>query len=195
MKLKKEIKKHPLAYIESSILHPQFILPIILLLPFAKQSLFKEFVIAFIIVFAIPFVVFMYFFFSKRISNWDITNRKERYPIYIIALISFALGLFYTYIFTDSFIFAEFVKFASLGVIVFLINFITKISAHVLSAMVLCILLVTYFHLSILIFLAVPLVAISRIRLKRHKVIETLFAIIVPAIFYPLSDIIQKKFF
>ncbi len=192
MKIKKEIKRHPLSYFESVIFSPQFIIPIILFLPFLKEQRYREFVIVFFVLFILPFSFFLYQYKTKKISNWDIPKRKERESIYFVGLGAFVLALWYVHAYSTPFIFRAYLVFLVLGVAAALMNVVTKISVHVMSLMVLCILLVAYFQVSLLIFLFVPILGVSRIILKRHKVHEVLLGVLVPALCYAAVFMIQR---
>jgi hypothetical protein len=192
MKIKKEIKRHPLSSLESVIFSPQFIIPIVLFLPFLKEQRYREFVVVFLVLFILPFSFFLYQYKTRKISNWDISKRKERGSLYLAGLCAFVLALWYVQAYATPFIFREYLVFLALGAAAALINLVTKISAHVMSLMVLCILLVTYFQISVLVFLFVPILGISRVILKRHKVHEVLFGVLVPALCYGAVFMIQR---
>ena len=134
----------------------------------------------------------MYQYKTKKISNWDISKRKERVPVYLVGLVAFLFTLWYVYAYSTPFIFREYLVFLALGAAAAVINLVFKISVHAMSLMVLCILLVAYFQISILIFLFVPILGVSRIILKRHKVHEVLLGILVPSLCYAAVFMIQR---
>ena len=167
----------------SFVLHPQFIFPVALFLPFFKDGQVDDYFVVLGISFVLPFLYFLYLFFSKRISDWDIKDRKERYRIYAAALIGMLASLGYLYAFSSGLIFQDFLKLFLVAVVLVAANFVSKVSIHAACISFLCIFLVKDFWVSPFIFVLVPLVAASRYILKRHGILELILGATIPFLF------------
>jgi len=165
------------------VLHPQFVFPIALFLPFFKDDQVEHYFVVLGISFVLPFLYFLYLYFSKRISDWDIKDRQERYRIYAAALIGILASLGYLHVFSSGLIFHDFFKLFLVALVLVGANFVSKVSIHAACISFLCIFLAKDFEVSPLIFVLVPLVAASRFILKRHGVLELILGAAIPFLF------------
>lgn len=129
--------------------------------------------IFFLLIIVPPALVLLWGIKTKRISNWDISNRPQR----VRALLVFALFLFFDY-FVIQFLGTPLMKQVFVFVLIYFFGFFMitlrfKISGHMSTAtLVLCI-LVNWYGISVLpLALILPLIAWSRLILKRHTVGE-----------------------
>lgn len=171
------------ARIVSWALHPQLIFPVALFLPFYKDEQVEDYFVVLGISFVLPFIYFLYLYFSKKISDWDIKDRKERYRLYGVALLGMLASLGYLYWFSSGLIFQDFLKLFLVAVVLVAANFVSKVSIHAACISFLCIFLVKDFSVSPLIFVLVPLVAASRYILKRHGILELILGATIPFLF------------
>jgi len=119
----------------------------------------------------VPLVLLLRALKKKTISNWDISNRKERVGALGIFLGIFAFGilllsLFHVTVMTNFFLYLFGVLF-----LFFLVTTFYKMSGHLT---VFCLFLSCVMHwvggYSFLLFFLVPLLCYSRVVLKRHTV-------------------------
>lgn len=178
------MKNHPLAKNISHISHPVLTFPICLTLLFGVEQSWQSlsFVISF--AFGLPFLFFLWLFFTKKISDFDVSQRKQRYPIYALSLLGMLASLVFIYFFESSFLFHEFLRLFLLATTLVLINFKIKVSIHTATITTLGILLVQFYQWSPWIFLLIPLVASSRLILKRHSWVEVGLGALLPFLFY-----------
>lgn len=175
----------------SFLLHPQFLFPLVILLPFVKGGETAQYLAVLLISFILPFSYFIYLYLTGQISDWDITKRKERYGLYFASLLGLILTLFYLHSYSIDFIFQEFLKISILAFIIMVMNFKIKVSIHVALVTVLCLLFIQYFEVSYLIVLLIPLIALSRVILKRHSVLEAILGFLVPVILYLIWAVLR----
>lgn len=178
------MKNHPLAKNISRISHPVLTFPICLILLFGVEQSWQSlsFVISF--TFGLPFLFFLWLFFTKKISDFDVSQRKQRYPIYALSLVGMLASLTFIYFFESDFLFNEFLRLFLLAIALVCINFKIKVSIHVATLTTLGILLTEFYEGSPWIFLLVPLVAVSRLLLKRHSWLEVCLGALLPFLFY-----------
>ncbi len=176
--------KTTLAKFTSQISHPVLTFPLVLILLFGAQEAWSSLVVVFSFSFGLPSLYFLWLFARKKISDFDISQREQRYPIYAASLLGMLISLTYLYFAASPFLFYEFLRLFCLAVTLVLINFKVKVSIHTASAVILTILLIEFSHSSLWIFLLIPIVAASRLILKRHSWIEVALGILIPLLFY-----------
>lgn len=132
-----------------------------------------------LVVFIPPVILLFRSIQTKKISNWDMSNRKERVRalavfqlvlIVDIAIIWFMHIPLLTNLFL--FFFATFIGF-------FIITLFWKVSGH-LSTATICIGLMCMWYGWVLwpLFLFLPILAWSRVKLKRHTTAQTIGGIV-----------------
>lgn len=112
---------------------------------------------------------------KKTISNWDISNRKERVGALAVFLGIFVIGTGLLSLFSVSSITQFFLYLFVVLLMFFLITTFYKMSGHLTVFS----LFITYlYHVvggySVLLFLLLPLLAWSRVVLKRHTVSQVI---------------------
>lgn len=143
--------------------------------------------IIFILAFVPPLLLLFISVKAKLLSNWDISDRKQRV---------WALSVFLLFLFADYFILSFFgtalihmvfryLLFLFLGF--FLITLRTKISGHMLATTtVVCFLVYWYGWIAIPLVLFLPLIAWSRLKLKRHTLSEVIWGVVYPVVFFSI---------
>ncbi|MFA6023940.1 MAG: hypothetical protein WC777_01860 [Candidatus Gracilibacteria bacterium] len=167
----------------SFIAHPVFVFPLLTVVYFKWDQL-SSFLAVLGLSFVMPFLYFLYLYKTKRISDFDVSKRIQRYPLYYATLIGLMLSIIYLYLFSTKEIFYDFSRLLAIATLLILFNFKIKVSIHVALITILCFALVQDFNLSPLIFLTIPLVVYSRLLLKRHKPLELILGFGIPALFY-----------
>lgn len=173
-----------LAKVISQISRPVLTFPLTILLIFGSEQAWQSFILVIILSFALPFLGFLSLFSSKKISDFDVSNRKQRYPIYGLSLLGMTISLIFLHFLNPGFLFYEFLRLFLLAIALVLINLKIKVSIHTATATILCISLTELYQWSPWIFLFVPLVIASRLILKRHSWLEVSLGVLVPLLFY-----------
>jgi hypothetical protein len=137
--------------------------------------------IIFISIFVPPLILLFLSVKAKLLSNWDISDRKQRV---------WALAVFLLFLLVDYFIMSwlgttlmntvfRFLLFLFLGF--FLITLRTKISGHMCTATIFFCFMVYWFGLfAFPLFLLLPFIAWSRLVLKRHTLVEVILGGVYP---------------
>lgn len=168
----------------SFLLHPQFLFPLVLLLPFLRGNEVVQYCAVLLIAFILPFSFFLYLYLTGKISDWDVTQRKQRYALYGASLLGLLLALVYINAYASNFVFQEFLKLFLLALVLVGLNFKIKVSIHCALVTTFCILLLEYFTVSPLVFLLIPLVAVSRVYLKKHSRSEVILGVSIPMLLF-----------
>ncbi len=167
----------------SLLTHPVFTFPVLTMLYF-EWSQINSFFVVFLLSFLAPFGYFLYLYKQKKISNFDVTDRKQRYPLYYATLTGLSISLVYLYLYSTPEIFQDFSRLIALAITIILFNFKIKVSLHAAILTVLCFSLTKDFNLTPAIFLLIPIVAYSRLALKKHSLQELILGVIIPTLFY-----------
>ncbi len=178
------MKLHPLTKLVSQLSHPVLIFPVCIILLFGVEQAWVPLVVVLGLSFGLPFLFFLWLFFSKKISDFDVSQRKQRYPLYAFCLLGMMTSLAFLYFSESTFLFYEFLRLLLLAVVIVCVNFKIKVSVHTAMVSILTILLVGYYEWSPWIFLIIPIVAASRLILKRHSWLEVALGVLLPFLFY-----------
>lgn len=168
----------------SRLFHPVLMFPLVLTLLFVHHNALEGLAVTLVVSFVIPLIYLLLRMKAGKVSNFDISDRKQRYPIYFVSLMGMIVSLTYSYLYLPLELFNEFLRLFILAVVIMVINFKVKLSIHTALMIVLGIVLVSYYEFSLWIFLLAPLVAYSRVTLKRHVPLEVVLGVIVPLLFY-----------
>jgi hypothetical protein len=179
----KKTQTHLILKAISLVTHPVFVFPILIVLYFDWQQL-PSFLVVFFFSFVLPFCYFLYLYKNKRIKDFDVTIRKERYRLYYITAVGLLTSALYLFIFSTSEVFINFSLLLLIAVLIIGVNFKIKVSIHVALITILCFSLLNDFGLHPLVFTIIPIVAYSRLKLKRHTATELLFGFLIPTLFY-----------
>lgn len=178
------MKITPLAKLVSQVAHPVLTFPLCMILLFGVEQAWGPLLVVLGFSFGLPFLNFILLSFSGKVTDFDVSERKQRYPLYAGGLLGMFISLTFVYSSPSTFLFNEFLRLFLLGIAVVGVNFKIKVSVHVAMAATLSILLVEFYQWSPWIFLAIPLVAISRLILKRHSWLEVVLGTALPLVFY-----------
>lgn len=178
------MKVSSLAKFVSQIAHPVLTFPLSIILLFGTEQAWGPLLVVLGFSFGLPFLFFLWLFFSGKITDFDVSERKQRYPLYAGGLLGMFTSLAFMYFSPSTFLFNEFLRLFLLGITVVGVNFKIKVSVHVAMAATLSILLVEFYQWSPWIFLVILPVAASRLILKRHSWLEVVLGALIPFIFY-----------
>ena len=167
----------------SLIAHPVFVFPVLTIIYFERKHLYS-FLAVLGFSFLLPFIFFLYLYRTKKISNFEVTEHKQRTKLYFASLAGLSLSILYLYIFSSSEIVIAFRKLLFIAFSLILINFRVKISIHTALITVFCFSLVRDFNTHPVIFLLVPLVGYSRLKLKKHHILDIILGALIPTLFY-----------
>jgi membrane-associated phospholipid phosphatase len=135
-----------------------------------------------------PILLLLWAVRTKRVTNWDLSNRKQRVRalfvfVCFLGLDYFVLQLIGTPLLNQVFIFFMLLFSGFLAITLF-----WKISGHMTSATFIICLLGYWYGASVLpIILILPILAWSRIVLKRHTVGEVVGGVIYPIMVFFLA--------
>lgn len=130
---------------------------------------------------------------NKVFSDMDVSRREQR-PL----LFAVTTGITVIYMLSLSYFKAPFILFITvwgimLGIVLAtLINTRIKASLHVCSITAVCLTIVRLYYLSPLLLLIIPIVAWSRIKIKRHSVPEVIAGFILGVILTVFMYILLK---
>lgn len=145
-------------------------------------TLFEAFISSSLFLVILP-SVFVLIYAKIRKIDLDFINRRDRPPIFAIIMILYGLGLVFFYAKQCSVLFALFLAYFLLIIILMLINFKWKISVHTSGVTVPAVFLFLLFRVfSILFIIIIIFVTLTRIQMKRHTTIQALSGIVVATI-------------
>lgn len=171
--------KHLLRLI-SVLGHPVLIFPLTLGLLLGRQASLALLGGVFALCFVGPFSFFLYSLTTKRISDFDIYDRKQRYPIYAVSLLGMLASLIVVHLWGSEELTKEFLQLFVLAVILVGLNFKTKVSLHVALVATFALVLVNDYGLGMWVFGLIPLMAWSRVALHRHTLLEVILGGSIP---------------
>lgn len=187
------MSKERLARDISFILGPQVWFPVLLLLFFFKTGLTQQqiFILAPLLILfqiIIPFVVLYWLIKTKKVSDWDIRKREERYQVLPIFVLSTFAGLFSVYYVGTILFFNLFLTLWLTAFVGVVITYKWKISLHLIlnTAAVILVNFLFHWQLPFLYFL-IPLVAWARYTNKHHTILQLVGGIVVSATIVLLS--------
>ena len=143
----------------------------------------KVFLISIFFCFVVPFGFFLFLIKIKKISDWDISNRKERYVFNIITFFSIILCFSVFYFLNEKALVYFYMRLLLPFLLYFLITFFWKISGHMLVNSIFILLLYFRFQRSIVLILGILLLIVvgwSRIKLKKHTLAQVIAGALLP---------------
>lgn len=172
------MNEEKLARILSIVLGPQVWLPVLIVSVLLKSGLStKQLIILFPGLFLfqilIPLISIYIALKLKKITSWDLPKRKERYWFLILTTISYVLSIALIYFFGNRFLLNVSLILFVVLIAVSVITYFWKISLHASINTLGSILLNFLFAWQLpWLYLAIPLVYWSRLKLKRHNVAQ-----------------------
>lgn len=135
--------------------------------------------ILFIFHLLIPFIYVFYKKKSGTIGDWDISERTQRYKPLAVTVLSFAFSLFPLSVFGNTFIARLYLFIFFLLLLNSIITLFWKISFHMAMNVVFSLMVNFLFQWKYpMLYLTIPLIFWSRLRLKKHTVSQLLGALI-----------------
>ena len=159
------------ARVVSTLSHPVVVFPASVPFFLAQAQLTREQIFMLGIILFILFLPIAYFFYAfkrKKISDWDVTKKEERRPIYLLSLLCGGVALFLLQFFESPTLVSLALTFYLLGILVTIINFFWKISAHAAGVTAGALVFNLLLGQSPYLYFLIPLVAWSRYREKEH---------------------------
>ncbi|MEJ7559187.1 MAG: hypothetical protein WKF66_12830 [Pedobacter sp.] len=177
------------AKILSYLSHPLFTsLFLIISFSLTRYSTRQAMIIMAILIFGVvlPMNVVTYLGLRKgRFTDFDVSSRSQRSPLYIMVIITMLIASGAIYLLgLDRVLFSNCLITSLLLLTVYLINYRLKVSLHVSLNIFFCFILYQIHPYSAIAFaLVLPLVAFSRLLLKRHTLAEVAAGVAVGLVF------------
>lgn len=169
----------------STFSHPVVVFPASLPFFLFQAHLSKEkllFLLLILFILAIPIFYFFYALKKKKISDWEMTQRQERYPLYLLSLFCGGLALVLLKISGSEILFNVALIFYLLGIFITLINFSWKISVHTAGITAGALVFNLLLNQSPYLYLLIPLVAWSRYEEKKHTPAQIFAGVVLGAL-------------
>lgn len=168
-----------LATIISRLFEPFFLLFLLILLTALRAditgwNLVYMMVSIIGVVFVPPSVLLLWAIRSKKISNWDISNRRQRVKALAIFLFIFAIDMVMIFIMNNAEMTKLFLFFFITLIGFFCITLFWKLSGHLSTAMIFIGILIYWYGWWWPLLLVLPVLVWSRIVLKRHTIAQTI---------------------
>lgn len=129
---------------------------------------------------AVPLFLLLFFIKKKQITDIDLTKREERYGLLVGAIISSLCALLVIYAWGNMLLLKWEMLFFILLCINAAITFVWKISFHMAVTVIGCLILFFVFgYPSVWIWITIPLVAWSRLYLKKHTLPQVVAAFLI----------------
>jgi len=181
------------AKIISAFSNPIFVLPFGVGLLLVKPKLsagipLTGFLVFFLIEVLAPIGFFLYSLGSGKISDWEITQKEERFRLYLFTVACWFTGVILISTFGNQFFFGVLLIITLLAYLFAVLTVITKISVHVGATTTFILLVNLFFGFRYLpLFLLIPAVAWSRMKLGYHTYWQVWSAALLPLILMPLG--------
>jgi hypothetical protein len=132
----------------------------------------------------LPLLMMLYFLRTKKITDWDITNREERFQILSILTLGSLISFIFLYTLEFDLTAKLFFVLFSLKFVLMMITRYWKISLHMATNTTCCILVGYLFQWNInwLLIFSTPVLYWSRLYLKKHTHTQLLAGILVSII-------------
>lgn len=168
------------ALLISRILEPIVLFIFILVMVFVRAhvpvvtAMWQGSIIFFVMILP-PIVLLIRAIKQKKISGWDMSDRKQRVGAFVVFLGFFAVGVFLLSLFREPVITRFFLYMFAVFLLFFAVTLLYKMSGHLtgVSIWILCVSSWFGWNFSLLCLL-LPLLAWSRVTLKRHTIGQVL---------------------
>jgi membrane-associated phospholipid phosphatase len=145
----------------------------------------KVFLLTLFFVYLLPFSLFLFFLKQKKISDWDIKQREQRYNLFSFTFLSIVACLLIFYFLGEKTLVFFYLRLLLPVLIFFITTFFYKISGHMLTNSIFILLLYLYTNKSIIICLGILwiiMVGWARVKLKRHTLAQVVAGALLPLI-------------
>ena len=168
------------ALVISRVFEPLILFIFILIMVFVRAQLplttllWQGSIILFVIIFP-PILLLIRAIRQKKISNWDMSDRKQRVGALVVFLMFFALGIFLLSLFHEPIITNFFLYMFGVFLLFFMITLRYKMSGHLTGLAMWLVCVSSWFGgLTTVLFFSLPLLCWSRVVLKRHTLGQVL---------------------
>ncbi|MFZ2024797.1 MAG: hypothetical protein WAV51_00745 [Microgenomates group bacterium] len=168
------------ALVISRVFEPLVLFIFILVMVFVRAklplatALWQGGIILFVIILP-PILLLIRALKQKKISNWDMSDRKQRVGALVVFLGFFAFGIFLLSLFREPVITNFFLYMFGVFLLFFLVTLRYKMSGHLTGAAIWVFSVSSWFGwYTTLLFMILPLLAWSRVTLKRHTLGQVL---------------------
>ena len=168
------------ALLISRVFEPLVLFLFILVMVFVRAqpplntALWQGSIILFVIIVP-PILLLVRAIKQKKISNWDMSDRKQRVGALVVFLMFFVVGIVLLSLFHEPIITHFFLYLFGVFLLFFLVTLRYKISGHLTGAAIWVICVSTWFGwYTYLFYLMLPLLCWSRVTLKRHTLGQVL---------------------
>ncbi len=134
----------------------------------------------------LPLAIALFFVYSRRVSDVDITERKERVSLLSIIVILQWLILFYVFIMPVTLLFKDVLLFSVLSfTAITVLTFFDKVSLHISGVTTLLVVVVQLLGWQCAIsFVLILIVAWARFYLGKHNMLQMLIGLLVPILLF-----------
>lgn len=145
------------------------------------------FIVTFFDVF-LPFIFFLFLYRTGRVSDWWVTKRQERLPIFIFVALTHFLGILSAGWYGNLEVMRLLMSFYTLFLVFLVTMLFYKISTHTGILSTLVFLLAAFFgSWYLLLYGLVILVAWSRVVLKAHSLGQVFWGAVIPPVIMSLA--------
>ena len=168
------------ALLISRVFEPLVLFIFILVMVFVRAQLpfttllWQSSIILFVIILP-PILLLIRALKQKKISNWDMSDRKQRVGALIVFLLFFVLGIFLLSLFHEPIITSFFLYMFGVFFLFFMVTLRYKMSGHLTGLALWVVCVSSWFGgLANLFYFMLPLLCWSRVVLKRHTIGQVL---------------------
>lgn len=180
-------QKEKIAFVISRIFGPESTMPIAM---WVLVTFFSDFVwtrgqlmtaLSLALFVAVPVSIFMAFYILGYLSDMDATLRKQRPPVLFIKQLSLGIGLYFVFLWGTPQYIQLMVWWFLIAASEFLISFFWKVSIHMTAiTMVVMTLIILGGPLYVVTAVLLPLIAWSRLVLKKHELSQLIIGTFIP---------------
>lgn len=180
------------AKIISFLFEPFFVLPVIVILAAVRSGMtgktFFTFLAVLVFCFLLPPTILRYWAVkTKRITNWDISDRKQRVKAFIILFLFLVVDYILLLFFGNAQLLKLMQFYLFSFVFFYAITLFWKISGHLIYTVINFGIVYQWYPQTMWLFFCVPpLLAWSRVVLKRHTLAQTIGGIIYGGMMYEI---------
>lgn len=171
----------------STFSHPVIVFPVAVPFFISQAQLSKEQLLLLapvLFILSLPILYFLYALKRRKISDWDVVHREERYPIYLLSLFCGGVALGLLQFFGSQTLLTLALIFYLLGIFITLINFFWKICVHAAGITVGALTFNLLLGQSPYLYFLIPLVAWSRHEEKKHTPAQILAGMLLGVIVF-----------
>lgn len=191
------MNKNRIAHIISIVLGPQVWFPVLIIIFLFKTGLSKQQILILfpsLLIFQIllPLGILYWLIKQKKVSDWDIRIRQERYKILPIFMVSTLVALILIYLYGNLLFFHLYLILWLVALVGVIVTYFGKISLHTMLNVTATILVNFLFNWQLpILYLFIPIIGLARYYHKHHTVLQ----VVVGAILSGLITFGMLKYF